>query len=410
MRIKQILMNSTTAAYLTIKRIHTTGLLLAVLLLSCTDAEKQKREEAVRIELLGEWKLCKRDIPFNNDLFMVPGMTFFQDSMDVHTGFFTARKDSLTGRIRPVFVNNYCKYELSEDSIFIKNPLNGKRELIGRFLKCKADTLYLETADSDIITYQRLLYKMDTLPDFDQIIYSSSGCYGSCPILDISVDKKGKVLFNGEGYVSSTGYYSGQLNPERTGYLFSKFRKANPLSLSDHYSVGHTDDETITTTYIKDGKIVKSINDYGVDCPPELMWAYVCIGNSYNSVTLHPLPESKPFYKKLHYLRFKKGKLLLRLEKSESFYLWTELRKSESTQSEVKAIYTMVFAPSYEYWGPDPDRLRPSGTPVKSIISDGQLFKFVFDDGTSATYDLGYNFVQRNFTEKDFTPLSSWEQ
>lgn len=399
-----------STGYLTLKHFHCIGLVLAILLFSCGDSEKQKREEAIRKQLLGEWKFCKKELPFDDNVFMTPGMTFFQDSMDVHTGFYSERKDSATGRHQLVFSGHYCPYQLNEDSIFLKRPLSGKREFIGRFLKCEADTLYLETKNSDLLTYKRLSYRMDTLPDFDQIIYSSSGCYGTCPILDISVDKKGKVLFNGEGYVPATGYYSGQLNPTATGYLFTKFRKANPLKLSDHYSVGHTDDETITTTYIKDGKIVKSINDYVVDCPPELMWAYVYIMNSYHSAQLHPLPENKPFYKKLHYLRFKKGKLLLRLEKSESFYLWTELRKSKETQHKVKAVYTLVFAPTYEYWGPDPHRTRPSGIPATSILSDGQLFQFVFEDGTSVTYDLGYNFVERNFTEKDFSPLSSWEQ
>jgi hypothetical protein len=318
-------------------------ILLTTTLLCCwrEDAEKHKREEAIRKQLLGEWKLCEKNHFFEDDVFITPGMRFFHDSMDVYTGFFGERTDSVSGRVLPVFMSNYCSYELNEDSIFIKSPSIGKREFILRFHKRSSDTLFLKAKNNELVKYKSLSYKIDTLPDFDQIIYSSSGCYGTCPIMNISVDKRGRLLYHGEGYVTPLGYYTGQLSSEKTAYMFTKFRKANPLRLSDHYSVRHTDDQTITTTFIKNGKIVKSINDYGMDGPAELCWAYISIGNIYTQTKLDLLPENKPFYEKLHYLRFKKGKWLLRLEKSESFYLWTELKKSKQTQNKVKAIYTL---------------------------------------------------------------------
>ena len=117
----------------------------------------------------------------------------------------------------------------------------------------------------------KLTYNLDTLPDFDQIIYSSSGCYGSCPILDISVTKDGHVLFQGEGYVKSLGFYTGHLDRQTTQTIFDKFRKANPLALENSYAVDHTDDETLTTTFIQNGKIVKTIDDYGLVGTKELI-------------------------------------------------------------------------------------------------------------------------------------------
>jgi len=116
-----------------------------------------------------------------------------------------------------------------------------------------------------------------------------------------------------------------------------------------------------------------------------------------------------PFYPKYSYYTFEKGRLILPLEKSESFYLWTELKKSKITSQNFAPIYAITFTGNYTYWGPDANK-REHRYEIKKIVSDGRFFKFEYKDTPSETYDLGYNFVERNFKKDDFIKLKKGEK
>jgi hypothetical protein len=201
----------------------------------------------------------------------------------------------------------------------------------------------------------------------------------------------------------------GKLNYNQKQYVFNKFKKANPKSLLDEYSVGHTDDQTISTTYIKNGKIIKTISDYGLAGSSELVWAYIPFGNLYRQIKLNSILYDRPFYPKLSYYTFKKNGKILPLEKSESFYLWTELLKSKVTEKEFTPIYTISLRRNYTYWGPDPNKERKNKFELKSIKTDGQFYTFDFKNEKPITYDLGYNFITRNFDKKEFRKPNEWE-
>lgn len=381
---------------------------LFTLLVSCSINEgSHEKDQQLRDNICGDWEKIteKKDyldnIP-NLPFFFQQGMTISLDSIEFYLGFFKSEIDSLTGRRTQQYMGNMVPYKTHQDSIICKNPITEKWEYKWKFLSRTKDTLKLAINDTIIFSYKKLHYNIDTLPDFDQIIYSSSGCYGSCPIIDISIDKKGNVLFQGEGFVKPLGFYSSMVNDKTQKYIFNKFRKANPLRLSDEYAVGHTDDESITTTYIKNGKIIKTIDDYGAASTNALIWAYVPIANIHNSIQLDSLPIDDPFYPKLQYFTFKKDKLTLSLKKSESFYLWTELKKAKQTTESFKSKYKMDFMRNYTYWGPDPNKARKHKYEIKALTTDGRYFKFEFIGENPITYDLGYNFIETNFKSSDF--------
>ncbi|MEP5935353.1 MAG: hypothetical protein ABJ218_09555, partial [Winogradskyella arenosi] len=194
-----------------------------------------------------------------------------------------------------------------------------------------------------------------------------------------------------------------------TDYIFSKFAQANIDSLERNYAVGHTDDESITTTFIKNGRIIKTIHDYGQAGPKELIWAYVPIQNLYTEIELGTLENDMPYYPKLHYYTFKKESTILRLEKSESFYLWTEIKDAKIVNTKFNSKYSIGFRRNYTFWGADPNEKRKQLYELKNIESDGRLFKFSFKDQKSITYDLGYNFIKRNFKETDFKNRTKYD-
>ncbi|MBK9511502.1 MAG: hypothetical protein IPO04_19665 [Cytophagaceae bacterium] len=122
------------------------------------------------------------------------------------------------------------------------------------------------------------------------------------------------------------------------------------------------------------------------------------------------MPIDEPFYPKLHYYAFKKGGLILPLEKSESFYLWTELQKAKLSNKLFNLKYKLTFIGNYTYWGPNPNKERKHKYEISSITTDGQYFKFEFNDSKSITYDLGYNFINRNFRQKNLWKPMEWEE
>lgn len=366
-------------------------------------------------KISGDWEIIIEKENLTNDIEIPPffylpqGMTISNDSIEFYLGFYKEDKDSITGKRTSLYLGNIVPYKIDKDSIIIKNPKTENWEFKWRFVSRKNDTLQLAINDTTIIRYKKHSYNLDTLPDFDQIIYSSSGCFGSCPIIDISVTKEGKVLFQGEGYVKALGFYSSNLDSKTKNYIFNKFRRANPLGLQDNYSVGHTDDESLTTTFIQNGKIVKTIHDYGNAGTNELTWAYIPIANIHTTIKLNRLSLDVPFYPKLHYFTFKKAGLILPLEKSESFYLWTELKKSKKTTQKFISKYNVTFGGNNTYSGPDPNGAKHHKFEIESITTDGQFFKFEFKDKHSMTYDLGYNFLDRNFKTTDFRKPNEWE-
>jgi hypothetical protein len=133
----------------------------------------------------------------------------------------------------------------------------------------------------------------------------------------------------------------------------------------------------------------------------ELTWAYVPIANLHDMIELDSLPEDEPFYPKLHCYIFQKGRLIIPLEKSESFYLWTEIHKSDKTNHTFKPTYSLSFGENFTYWGPNPNK-RQHKYEYKNITTDGRFFKFEYENSDPITYDLGYNFIERNFDRKDF--------
>jgi len=390
-------------------------LTLALLTLSCN--QEAKRNQQLKDLLIGEWERCKEEPKWFGDIQPPPpppgfnktmGIEFFQDSVEFFNGFFQADIDSITGKHIAKYCGNRVPYFIKQDSIIIKNVFDYPMQFEWKFVSLLNDTLTFALDDSTTIKFKRLEYNIDTIPDFDQIIYSSSGCYGRCPIIDISIDKNNHIFFQGEGYVKKLGFFEGQLDNNMKKYIFDKFKKANPLQLEKEYAVGHTDDQNITTTYIKDGKIIKTISDYGGVGVNELMWAYVPIANLYNTVILNRIIDDEPLYPKYHYYTFEKGRLILPLEKSESFYLWTELKKSQITNQNFSPEYKITMTWNSYYIGPDANKRRHKYEP-KKITTDGQFFKFEYKNAPSVTYDLGYNFIERNFEKSDFRNREEWE-
>ncbi len=84
-----------------------------------------------------------------------------------------------------------------------KTPLKKKTEWI-KIQSVSNDTLAFALNNGELALYRRIKALPDTLPVFDAIIVSTSGCYGTCPINNTLIKADGSILFFGEHYVDIT--------------------------------------------------------------------------------------------------------------------------------------------------------------------------------------------------------------
>jgi len=83
----------------------------------------------------------------------------------------------------------------------------------------------------------------------------------------------------------------------------------------------------------------------------------------------------------MHNFKFLRKNKICVLQKSESFYLWTLLREAREINKPVVSDLKMAFY--------NDDKLT-------TIKTDGQLFEITSLKGKKCTYDIGFNFIEKN--------------
>ncbi|MGH1383416.1 DUF6438 domain-containing protein [Kordia sp.] len=368
-------------------------ILISLLLYNCTPKQQQK---TLHDKIQGSWIEINADSILQDSdnippPFKIPfGITFQKSSVDFFRQFNKYERDTITGKHSYSTFVGFVPYQLKADSLFIQHPLKNDLVFKGTIDASNKDTLVLKRIDSTYLTLVPLPKKEKDSLHFDQVVLSRSGCFGTCPIMNISIHRNGSVVFYGEKHTDLIGLYKTKLSPEFTNYLFKKLEDIQISKVATSYSVGHTDDETVFSTFIKNGKIVKSISDYGQAGTKELLWAYKATLNLYKQLSLTSIPIHKET-PKLNNIYFDKGAKRLLLGKSETFLLWLAIQNATITPANFEKEYTFPGG-YYE-------------TNLKKIESNGQLYKVYLKNGHITTYDIGYNFIEQNFTEKDFKEL-----
>ncbi|WKL48982.1 DUF6438 domain-containing protein [Flavobacterium pectinovorum] len=283
------------------------------------------------------------------------------------------------GRTKRRFLGNYTKYRIKNDSLETFD-LKDKKWVNIKIFKLTQDSLILEYNDKSKEKFAKQDYKIDPLNSFDKLIVSTSGCYGTCPVDDIMISKSGEIEYYGEMYVNQQGFSKSKISPKSFFKIENNYKKADFINLKDNYIATRTDAMTITTTFIKDGKILKTITDYGNESPTEMRWATLPVVFLNHNIKLERKNETKKFLD-FKYVLFVSGQNICELTKSESFYLKTLLQNSQESKKNFKAKYTI------SYWANNTE---------KKIESDGQYFKFETKKGGFTTLNLGYNFLEKN--------------
>lgn len=252
-------------------------IIIFILLLTFVSC-RQKTTSEYEKSIIGEWTMVKEEIKKQNSEEPPPppspmgkfvsGYTFLPNNIcEYKLGFF---KRIVDGRL---FLGTTTKYKIEEDSLKIFNRSDSLWTSL-KIVSITADTMTLQWNDTTAVKYSKADYRIDKSEHYDEIIISASGCYGTCPINNISINRNGPVIYFGEEYNTVNGLYQSQINSTLFSKLEEDFKKANIKNLQDRYEDEWTDGETVSVTFIKDNKIVKSISDYRAQSPTEFYWAY----------------------------------------------------------------------------------------------------------------------------------------
>jgi len=347
---------------------------LAASVLFCLLFCKQNVQESYSTQIIGDWESIsnKIDEEIPNEFFNTKGYSFLPDgTCEVKGGIINHASN------RWQFLNPETKYTLTRDKLRIFDP--GYNKWASYHIKELSDT----TLVLDNITFVKKNFNLDKSPDFDAVIVASSGCFGYCPVNEIMIDKNGGVSYHGHVNNLSNGSFVSTVSRQRYKKIMLAFKKADYLHLQPDYSDSVTDHSVISISFIKDGRIIKSISDYAQSSPQDFIWAYNYLTYLSPQLTLTPMAAAKEYFNASLYTAFESKEALLRLTGAESFFLLNELKKSKEVFDNFHELYTLSH-----YYGAD------------KISTDGRYYRLQFSDKTVKTLDLGYNFLTQKFVNQ----------
>lgn len=286
------------------------------------------------------------------------GFKFYEDhTCDNKSGYFTysrapSREDSHT-----IYLGNKTKYNIIGDSLALFD-LADKKWQRAKIYKTTPDSLILVLSKNAYVSYVKTRYNKDSKPLFDQLIISSSGCFGYCPINDIAIKSTGEVLFSGQKHNTINDDFTAKITKAKFDSIELSFKKAKLLTLKKDYPANQTDGETVSITFIKGDKIIKQIEDSG-SAPAELESAYESVRYLYQSLKpIKFLHADLPFSSVHGSIIFHNSKHNYFLSKSEAFYLFSLIRKSPLTDEKFANTYIGDL----------------SNHTCKQIATDGRIF------------------------------------
>jgi hypothetical protein len=162
----------------------------------------------------------------------------------IDRGAFTSRKYILLSIIHP-----------NSNPILVVRSYNALRHPIE--YTTKPDTLTFKFGN--FLEYQPIPSKLQV----SQIIFSTSGCFGSCPIFELAIQANRTAKYHAIEYNKKKGNFTAKIDTASYNKLVATLQYIRFPTVKDAYRVNWTDDQTVDLEVrFSDGKI-KRIHDYG---------------------------------------------------------------------------------------------------------------------------------------------------
>lgn len=361
-----------------------------MLLFSCRHSDYKQK-------ILGDWKLVSLSVKDSNHIRVIQdsniwhyeyksgGYIFLEDNVcENKAGYINFKSE------KP-YLGTKTRYQIDGDSVSIFNPADGSWSGF-RISSINKDTMYIRKNrwPNDpyvpIFKYVKQYSKPKNNFEFDEVIISNDG--GWSPGHNILIRKNGDVIYH--KYSSdSAAIYTSKISIKQFKEIENAFSKANVLNLKNDYADNSSDTPNSSITFVKNGKIIKTISDHDGSAPFELIWAYKPLEYLYQDLKLDLIEnnESKPVFETFN---FENANLSGGMEMSENFYLFSLIwNAKQANQSFVKKF----------------DIISPYAYRASKIETDGRFYKVFWKKGGSTTYDIGFNFID---TDRKFVKFEVW--
>ncbi|WP_291066558.1 MULTISPECIES: DUF6438 domain-containing protein [unclassified Empedobacter] len=319
---------------------------------------------------------------------------FDQDSIYNNKGYYDGIYETYGIRehkkfIPTKFLGNSIKFNVKDSTVHYFDSISKPKPFFKILSINKEEMVIKYNNDSSLDTLGRRDNNTKNPLDYDQIIYTTSGCYGSCSIINIAIQKNGTIISGNEAFNGKKGVFEGKLDKKFHQFLEQKINDADLLSLKDNYEEQITDQSEDLLLVIKENKIIKSIRIYAY--PINFSYSNLELALSY-SVSL--MSNKKKYHESEYFPLLSliniNGK---QLSKAQTFLFWTELMKHPSNKISIKNQQTYKTQFYYYYFGGELGEINPCK--LLSIKGNGQQFELTFENNQKHYYDLGYNFIQR---------------
>lgn len=277
------------------------------------------------------------------------------------------------------FKGTALKYNFKNSNLILKY-LNDSLFLKYAVKKVTEDSLILIGSQNDLRFYSRVKPNTNRVI-FDKIIVSTTGCFGSCRVATVVINKNGTVLMNNQNYTEDDGLFIGKISEKEFKAINDRFNKIDIASLKHDYSINASDGQSVSVQFIKDNKRYNTVNDYMEQAPPLLIQAYnPVIYLSQTIKTKNKITNPDFDFNNIGNFDFKDNHFYS-LSHEQETELLIDLYKSKKTNVVFNRIYELnLYNKKYDEF---------------KVYSDGRYFKFIKKDKSNVTYDLGYNFLKR---------------
>jgi len=345
----------------------------------------QQKQSFNEKDLLGDWTGIKT----KQNAYPIEGFSFKANHIfEFKLGFFERIDD------KSKFLGTRGKYKLEKGNLILFTPdakTWAKLKLLGLHQK----HLKISTNEG-VFDFSRSVIGNPSSLTFDKIIVSASGSFEPVPVSNTVINANGTVVFEGVDETSKIGLFSGTINARDYLKIQADFNKSNLTKLTAWYRASSSDRQTISTTFIKNGKIYKTIADYGEAAPYLFKAAYIPVIFMYQNMPLKALPD--PVYLKNVDLNFRKSDQMLDIRQSELFMLREALRNGKFVQK--------VFFRRFKFF-----KYKPNSNKFDELYTDGRYYQF-FINGKQIVVDIGFNFYDFNSDKwrwkKDYGSVSMY--
>ncbi|PWL39988.1 hypothetical protein DKG77_03935 [Flagellimonas aquimarina] len=165
---------------------------------------------------------------------------------------------------------NYPNIKIRESQKKLSyNNKTKESEWVIRDVKFKVDSLTVKYGE--LVNYRQKTPKENKIKE---LYFSTTGCYGSCPVFEIQLKSNRDLEYNGKRFTNHPGLESFKLNQTDYDNLIGLIEYSELEKLNDFYSVNWTDDQTGKLKVIYENGDIKEIQDYGLQGTTNLQAIY----------------------------------------------------------------------------------------------------------------------------------------